>query len=358
MELALCGLPRAGKSTLWEILTGVHAHESARAETRRGVCRVPDERLDRLSAHFKPKKTVHASVTYVDVAPVERGLGKTDSPMLAALRTAEALLLVIRLWEDEADPHPEGNINPARDLSLVETEFLLADMDVAQRRLRRLEELAKRGAKEADQHEHDLMKKVLAKLESETPLRESGLSAEELKNLRGYAFLTAKPLLVAANLPEDRVADLTQGAEAFGLSGLTRRPGMDFVALSARIEEDIAGLAPDEAAAFRAEIGIKEPALERLIHASYRLLGKISFFTMNDDECHAWAVRDGAPAKEAAGAVHTDMERGFIRAEVIRWDKLLEVGSFAAAREKAVLRVEGKDYRVLDGDVIHFRHSG
>ncbi len=358
MEIALCGLPRAGKSTLWEILTSVHAHEGARAETRRGVCRVPDERLDRLSAFFKPKKTVHATVTYTDLAPVERGLGRTDSPVLAALRTAEALLLVIRLWEDDADPHPEGNINPARDLSLVETEFLLADMDVAQRRLKRLEELQKRGAKEADKHEHDLMQKVLGKLESETPLRAAGLSADDLKTLRGYAFLTAKPLLVAANLPDDRVADLGQGPDAFGLHELSGRPGTDFVALSAQIEEDIAGLAPDEAASFREEIGIKEPALERLIHASYRLLGRISFFTMNEDECHAWAVREGAPAREAAGAVHTDMERGFIRAEVIRWNKLVEAGSFAAAREKGWLHVEGKEYRVLDGDVIHFRHSG
>ena len=358
MDIALCGLPRAGKSTLWEILTGTLTHhEVGRPETRRGVARVPDDRLDRIAARFKPKKTVHATVNYVDLAPVERGLGKTDSPMLAALRTADALLLVLRVWDNAADPHPEGSIDPARDLSLVETEFLLADIDVAQKRIDRLQGTLKKGAKEADKHEQDLMKRVLTLLEKETPLRAAGLSVEDLKTLRGYAFLTAKPLLVAANLPEDRVAEMHAAPEAFGLAGFTGRSGCDFVALSALIEEEIATLSPEDAAAFRADMGIAEPALDRLIQASYRLMGRISFFTMNEDECHAWTIRDGALAPEAAGAVHSDMEHGFIRAEVIHWDKLLDAGSFAAAREKGWLIVHGKDYRVRDGDILHIRHS-
>jgi GTP-binding protein YchF len=358
MDIALCGLPRAGKSTLWEILTRTHTHhEAGRPEAHRGVARVPDDRLDKIAAHFKPKKTTHATVTYVDLAPVERGLGKVDSPILTALRTADALLLVIRLWDDPADPHPEGSIDPARDLSLIETEFLLADMEVAQRRIDRLEGLIRKGAKEADKKEHELLHRALATLEAEKPLRAAGLRAEELKMLRGYAFLTAKPLLVTVNLPDDRMADLAAPPSAFGLGELTNRPGCDFAVLSARIEEEIADLAPDDAAAFREELGIREPALDRLIRASYRLMGQISFFTMND-ECRAWPLRDGATAREAAGVVHSDMEHGFIRAEVVHWDRLLEAGSFAVAREKAWLRVEGKEYRVLDGDLIHFRHSG
>lgn len=358
MEIALGGLPRSGKTTLWTILTRTPVPAGAKSETRRGVARVPDARLDRLSALFKPKKTVPATVTYVDLAPVEKGLGKTDNPLLAPLRTADAILLVLRLWDDPADPHPGGSIDPARDLSLIDTEFLLADLDVAQRRLERLEGIVKKAGRDEDKKELELFRRLLGFLETETPLRSAGLSAEEMKSLRGYAFLTAKPLLVAANLAEDRVAQLHEGPEAFGLPDLSSRPGCEFVALSAKIEEEISELSAEEAAVFRADLGITEPALDRLIRASYHLLGSISFFTVGDDECRAWTIPTGTPARSAAGAVHTDIEKGFIRAEVVPWDKLLEAGSLAAAREKAWLRLEGKEYIVHDGEVVHFRHSG
>ena len=357
MDIALCGLPHSGKTTLWKILTGTDVPEGARVETRRGVAKVPDDRLDRLSALFKPKKTTHATVNYVDLAPMEKGAGKTDNPILTALRTADALVCVLRLWDDEADPHPEGSVDPARDLALLETEFLLADMDVAQRRIERLEGIVKKAGKDEDKRELELLRRVLVLLEAETPLRAAGLAAEELRTLRGFAFLTARPLLVAANLGEDRTAELGAGAEAFGLGDLESRPGCAFVALSAKIEQEIAGLPAEDAAAFRADLGIEEPALDRLIKASYRLLGLISFFTAGDDECRAWTIKAGTRAREAAGAIHSDIERGFIRAEVIRWDQLLEAQTFAVAREKAWLRLEGKDYLVLDGDVVHFRHS-
>ncbi len=358
MEIALCGLPRAGKTTLWTILTGTEVPAGARAETRRGIARVPDDRLDRLSVLFKPKKTTHATVTYVDHVAVERGAGKSDNPILNNLKTADGLLVVLQCFEDETNPHPEGSVDPARDLSLLETEFLLADLDVAHRRIERLDAVIKKAGRDEDKKEAELLRRLMGHLEAETPLRAVGLTAEEQKTLRGYAFLTAKPLLVAANLGEDRTSELNAGAAAFGLGDLESRPGCAFVALSARIEEEISGLSPDDAAAFRADLGIAEPALDRLIKASYRLMGQISFFTAGDDECRAWTIHEGTNARAAAGAIHSDIEKGFIRAEVIRWDQLLEAQTFAVAREKAWLRLEGKEYIVLDGDVVHFRHSG
>ena len=357
MEISLCGLPHSGKTTLWSILTGTAVPEGGKVETRRGIARVPDARLDRMVPLFKPKKTTHATVTYVDPAPMEKGAGKADNPLLAPLRTADALLLVLRAWDDPSDPHPDGSVDPARDLSLVETEFLLADLDVAQRRLERLEAVIKKAGKDEDKREHEILVRAVQKLEKEIPLR-AALSEEELRALRSYAFLTAKPLLVAVNLDEDRTGEIGKGPEAFGLDSLVGRPGAEFVALSAKIEREIASLSPEDAAVFRADLGIAEPALERLIRASYHLLGYISFLTVGEDECRAWSIRAGTPARGAAGAVHSDIERGFIRAEVVPWDKLLEAGSLASSREKAWLRLEGKEYVVQDGDVVHFRHSG
>ncbi|MDQ7008098.1 MAG: redox-regulated ATPase YchF [Acidobacteriota bacterium] len=357
MDIGLCGLPRSGKTTLWKILTGQEVPPGARPETRRGVTRVPDPRLDRLAALFKPRKTTPATVTYVDLAPMEKGSGRADNPILGELRKSEALLVVLRAWDDPADPHPEGSIDPSRDLDSLETEFLLADMDVAQRRLERLEGIIAKANREEDRREKELLSRVLAILEEERPLRETAFSPEELKTLRGYAFLSARPLLVAVNLPEDRTSELGAGPEAFGLERLAGRPGCDFVALSARIEEEIAALDEEDARAFREDLGITEPALDRLIRASYRLLGLISFFTVGEDECRAWTIRQGTLARSAAGAIHTDLEKGFIRAETLNWEELLEAGSLAAARERGVLRLEGKDYQVQDGDVMHIRHS-
>ncbi len=357
MEISLCGLPRSGKTTLWSILTGTALPEGGKVETRRGIAKVPDARLDRMVPLFKPKKTTHATVTYVDPAPMEKGAGKADNPLLAPLRTADALLLVLRAWDDPSDPHPDGSVDPARDLSLIETEFLLADLDVAQRRLERLEAVIKKAGKDEDKREHEILTRAVQKLEKEVPLR-AALSEDELRAVRSYAFLTAKPLLVAVNLDEDRAGELGQGPEAFGLQSLIGRPGAEFVALSAKIEREIASLSAEDAAAFRADLGIAEPALDRLIRASYHLLGYISFLTVGEDECRTWSIRAGTPARGAAGAVHSDIEKGFIRAEVVPWDKLLEAGSLAAAREKAWLRLEGKEYVVQDGDVVHFRHSG
>ncbi|MBP7148700.1 MAG: YchF family ATPase [Acidobacteria bacterium] len=356
MEIALCGLPRAGKTTLWSILTGTPVPSGARAETRRGVARVLDQRLETVARLFKPKKLTHATVTFDDLAAMERGSARADNPLLAPLRTADALLLVLRAWDDPADPHPEGSIDPARDLSLVETEFLLADHDIAERRLERLEGLVKKAGRDEDRREQDLLRRVLEGLEREIPIRGAELTAEEQKTLRGYGFLSGKPLIVALNVGEEHTAELSSDASGLGIPA-ERRAGREFVALSAKIEQEIASLPEADAAAFRADLGIAEPALDRLIHASYRALGLISFFTASEDEVRAWPLRDGSTARQAAGTIHTDLERAFIRAEVIPWDKLVEAGSFAHAREKGWLRLEGKDYVVHDGEIVHIRHS-
>lgn len=357
MEIALAGLPRSGKSTLWSILTGAEIDPAGRPETRAGVTRVPDPRLDRLAQLFRPRKTTPASVTYVDVVPIERGRRGADNPVLVQLRNADALLVVLRAWDDPADPHPEGSIDPVRDLELIETEMLLADLDVATRRRERLDAMIGKANRDEDKAERRLIGRVVEALEAETPLRSAPLSEAERAALRGYAFLTAKPLLVALNLPEDRTADVGAEPDRFGLGEIARRPGYDFVALSAEIEREIAALDAADAASFRAELGLAEPALDRLIRASYRLLGRISFFTVGEDECRAWTIPRGTTARRAAGAIHTDLERGFIRAEVIRWDALLEAGSLARAKELGRVRLEGKDYVVEDGDVLHVRHA-
>lgn len=358
MEIALCGLPRAGKTTLWSILTGQEPAPAGKLESRRGVAEVPDPRLERLSSLYRPKRHVPATVSYVDVAPMERGAGRrADNPALVALRDADALLMVARAFEDQADPHPEGSIDPARDVELLETEFLLADLDVVQRRVEKLEALVGKANRDEDKRELALLRQVLEGLEGEVPVRAQELSADQEKQLRGYALLTAKPLLVAVNLPEERTSDIGAEPERLGLRQLMQRPRCEFVALSAKIEQEIAALSPEEAADFRKELGIAEPALDRLIRASYRLLGLVSFFTVGEDECRAWTIRRETPAQLAAGAIHTDLARRFIRAETLRWDQLVQAGSMAAAKEAGLLRLEGKSYVVQDGDVLHVRHS-
>jgi hypothetical protein len=358
MEIALCGLPRAGKTSLWSILTGQEPPVGGKLESRRGMAQVPDPRLERLTSLYRPKRHVPATVSYVDVAPMERGAGRrADNPALVALRDADALLLVVRAFEDEADPHPEGSVDVARDVELVETEFLLADLEVAERRIEKLEALIGKANRDEDKRELALLRRVAAGLESEIPVRAQGLAAEENKQIRGYALLTAKPLLVAVNLPEDRTGEIGADPAALGLPDLSSRPGCEFVALSAKIEQEIAALSPGEAQDFREELGIAEPALDRLIQASYRLLGLVSFFTVGEDECRAWTIRRDTPAQLAAGAIHTDLARRFIRAETVRWDQLVQAGSMAAAKQEGWLRLEGKSYVVQDGDVLHVRHS-
>ena len=357
MKIGLFGFPMTGKSTLFQLLTGVEvpAH-AARREGQQGITRVPDARLDRLSSMYSPKKHTPATVEYLDLAGIEKGQAATALP-LDRLRTADALAHVVRNFEDDAIPHSEGGLDPARDVATMETELIIADHTVAERRLEKLDLLVRKTHSDEDKKELELFRKVIAALEQETSLRNVDFDEDEVRRLRGYTFLSLKPLLVVVNTSEADAAKLDQGPGAFGLEEIAARPWTRVVALSARIESEIAQLDPEDAQSFMADLGIAEPALARMIRASYDLLGRISFFTVGEDECRAWTLRKGVHARNAAGTIHTDIERGFIRAEMVAYDDLIAAGTWAASRDKGTLRLEGKNYVMQDGDVVNFRFN-
>ena len=357
MRIGLFGFPLTGKSALFRLLTGAAAPAHvARGQAQVGIVRVPDPRLERLSAMYSPKKTTPATIEYLDLAGISKGEAAQVLP-LDQLRTVDALAHVVRAFRDESIPHIEGPLDPARDASTMETELILADHTQAERRVEKLDLLVKKTNRDEERAELELLRRILAHLEAERPLRTMELSRGERQELRGYTFLSLKPLLVVINADESDAGKLDSGPAGFGLEALAAEPQTEVVALSARIESEIADLDATDAAAFRAELGIREPALARMIRASYHLLGRLSFFTVGEDECRAWTVRRGTPARSAAGVIHSDIERGFIRAEVVAYDDLVGAGTWAAARERGTLRVEGKDYVLQDGDVAHFRFN-
>jgi GTP-binding protein YchF len=357
MRIALFGFPQTGKTTLFQLLTGTTpAAHGGRGEAQVGVTKVPDPRLGKLAEMYKPKKVTPATIEYLDLAGMEKGEAARVLPF-DQLRAADALAHVVRAFRDEAIPHSEGEIDPARDAALMETELVLADHSVAERRVEKLRLAVQKTHRDEERRELELLERVLAALEQETPLRNLELDEREAMMLRGYTFMTLKPLLVVVNADEADAAKLDLGAEAFGLAEFATRPKTEVVALSAKIEAEIASLEPADAASFRTDLGIREPALDRMIRASYRLLDRVSFFTVGDDECRAWTVRTATPARAAAGTIHSDIEKGFIRAEVLAYDDLIAAGSWAAARDRGTLRLEGKEYPIRDGDIAHFRFN-
>ena len=356
MRIGLFGFPLTGKSTLFRLLTGAAAAPPGRDGVQLGVSKVPDPRLDKLAEMHLPKKFTPATVEYMDIAGVEKGEA-ADSLPLEQLRTVDALAHVVRGFRDESIPHTEGPPDPARDVATMETELILADHSIAEKRLEKLELNVKKAGKDEDKKELAIVRRCLDALEKETPLRNVEFTEDEGKRLRGYTFLSMKPLLVVVNADEADAGKLDLGAEAFGLQGYTAHPQTEVVALSAKIEAEIAQLERGDADAFRSELGIREPALDRMIRASYRLLGRISFFTAGEDECRAWTIRRGTIARIAAGTIHSDIEKGFIRAELVGYDDLVKAGSWDACKAKGLLRLEGKEYVMQDGDVVHFRFN-
>jgi len=355
LRAGLIGLPSSGKTTLFQLLTS--AREAPRthgkAEANVGISRVPDVRLDQLTALFQPKKRVPATVEFADMA-AGRGEAKTLVDVVA-YRNADALLHVVRAFRDAAVTHPAGSIDPLRDVRTVEEEVILADLAVAEKRLERLEKDLKKGQSADLKREQETLATCTAALEAGRALRTLGLSGEDAHRLRGFQFLSAKPLLVVLNLDE---SDLKQSsAGAAGLASWLKDARAASVAVCAKIELEIAQLDPPDAAAFMADLGLAESGLDRVIRAAYDLLGYMSFFTVGDDECRAWSIPRGTPAHDAAGVIHSDIHRGFIRAEVVPCERLLARGSLAACRDHGELRLEGKDYPVADGDVITFRHA-
>ncbi len=356
MRIGLFGFPQTGKTTLFGLMTGAGPVPASRGDARTGISRVPDPRLDRLVAMHKPRKITPATIEVLDLAGMDRGEAARVLP-LDQLRTTDALAHVVRAFRDESVSHVEGSVDPARDVATMETELILADHTIAERRVEKLELQTKKTNKDDDKKELDLFRRVLTHLEGERPLRELELPEPDARVLRGYTFLSAKPLLIVVNADEADASRLDDGAAAFGLADYETRPLTAVVALSAKIEAEIAELGVEDAASFQAELGIRERALDRTIRAAYRLLGRISFFTVGEDECRAWTIRAGTSARTAAGTIHSDIEKGFIRAEVIAYDDLLSAGSQAAARDRGILRLEGKEYVVRDGEIVHFRFN-
>jgi hypothetical protein len=360
VKFGFVGFPKVGKTTLFNILTGAHIavdkYAAARAQPNVGVARVPEPRLDRLAAMFHPKKTTYAHVDFLDIQGLEKGEAK-GSLFLQELRNADAIAHVVRAFRDPEIVHSEGSIDPRRDIRTMETELILADLEVAERRIERLELAIRKAKNKEDELELPIMKRCHAALEQETPIRAIDLHEEEVRRIRGFAFLTAKPLLVIVNLDEADVATIGTFVEDLGLAESARRKHTALCAISAKVEEEIAGLDPEDARAFLDDLGLKEPAKDRLIRAAFGLLGLIQFFTAGEDECRGWPIPAGTRAPRAASTIHSDFERGFIRAEVVAYEDLIASGSLAAARERAQLRSEGKDYVVRDGDVINFRFN-
>jgi len=359
VKIGLLGFSKVGKTTLFNILTGAHAavdkYAARKAEPNVGVAKVPEPRLERLSAMCTQKKTTCAQVDFLDIQGLEKGEAKTLD--LKEMRNVDAIAHVVRAFRDDSIPHAEGPIDPRRDISTMETELILADLDVAQRRLERLELNIKKAKNKDDELELPVVKRCLEALERETPIRELDLSEDDVKKIRGFAFLTAKPLLAIVNLDESDAPKMSGFVERFGLGSFASRRRMALCAISAKVEEEIASLEPADARAFLDNLGLSEQAKDRLIRAAFGLLGLVQFFTVGEDECRAWPIRAGITAPRAAGTIHSDFEKGFIRAEVVTYEDLVAAGSIAAAREKAKLRSEGKTYIVKDGDVINFRFN-
>ena len=360
MKIGLLGFPKVGKTSLFNILTGsrleVEKFSTGKAEPHLGVAKVPDVRLTRLEAMFKPRKLTPAQVEYLDIQGLAKGEAK-DPLFLREMRNVDAIAHVSRAFVDEEIPHPEGNIDPRRDLETMETEFLLSDLEVASRRVEKLRLSLRKAKNQEEEKERIVLERCLEALERETPIRSLEIAPDEERRIRGFAFLTAKPLLGIINMGEEDSGKIGSFQSHFLLEAFASKPKVALCAVSAKIEMEIARLPPEDAAVFLQDLGLPEPCLDRILRASHELLGLSVFFTAGEDEVKAWSIPRNCPAQRAAGAIHSDIERGFIRAEAIAYEKLMEAGSLATARDKGWLRQEGKDYRVVDGDVINFKFN-
>ncbi len=356
MKIAIIGLANSGKTTVFNALTGgtaeTAAFSSGQLEPNLATVKVPDARLPVLADMFNPKKVTPADVQYVDVAGItsgpEKGQGLPPA-LLNYISTADALLHVVRAFEDETVPHPDESVDPARDVEALDMELTFSDLAIIEKRLTRLQaEIGKMAAREREVRiaERDLLTRFQEALENDTPIRDLQISEEEELMVRGYQFLTAKPVLVVLNIGEAQLHDPPHLPYEHRQSQV--------VPLCGKIEAELAQLDQDDAQVFMDDLGISEPARERVISLSYQLLGLMSFLTAGPDEVRAWPIRHNTPAVEAAGTIHSDIQRGFIRAEVVAYDDLTRAGSMAEAKKEGTVRMEGKQYIVKDGDVCHF----
>ena len=361
-KMGIVGLPNVGKSTLFNALTETAAAEAANypfctIEPNVGEVGVPDERLDRLAAIAGSKEIIPTRLTFVDIAGLVRGASKGEglgNQFLSHIREVDAVAYVLRCFEDGDITHVEGRIDPLSDAETVETELMLADLDSCEKRLTALEKRAKGGDKEA-KAQAVLIEKALVLLREGRPARHAEISADEAKDWRMLQLLTAKPVLYVCNVDETSARD--GNAHSAGVEERGKSEGAETVVISAKIESELAGLDADERDAFLTDLGLDEPGLNRLIRAGYKLLGLVTYFTVGPKEARAWTINYGTKAPAAAGVIHTDFEKGFIRAETIAYDDYVSLSGEAGAKEAGKMRLEGKDYVVKDGDVMHFRFA-
>ncbi|MCL4536146.1 MAG: redox-regulated ATPase YchF [Nitrospirae bacterium] len=364
MKLAIIGLSNSGKTTVFNALTGQNLettiYPTVSGEPNFGVVKVPDYRIDKLVEIYKPKKITYATVEYIDYIGLTKGDVAQNRKVFDLIKDADTIVHVVRAFEDDAVSHPMNEINPLRDIETLELELIFGDIELVEKRLARMEEGAKKG-KKPNEAEKKLLLKCKDALEKEIPLRNVSFDDEEQKAMKHLQFISTKPEVVVLNIGEgdlntDKALNFQKDAEKYfddkGISKTTK-----VVSLCGKIEMEIAQLNPDEARAFIDDLGIQEPALNKLIHVSYDLLGLISFLTAGEDEVRAWTIKKGTSAQKAAGKIHSDIERGFIRAEVVGYDDFILCGNMAAARDKGLLRLEGKTYEVKDGDIINFRFN-
>ncbi len=363
LEVGIVGLPNVGKSTLFNAITKAGAEAAnypfCTIEPNVGVVAVPDKRLEVLTKMYNSKKTTPASVRFVDIAGLVKGASKGEglgNKFLEHIRQVDAVAHVVRCFEDENITHVDNTIDPLRDIETIQTELCLADLDIVERRLEKLTKILKSGNKEA-KIENDIMQKIKNALNEGKTARSLELSDEEIFAIRETNLLTLKPTLYVANVSEDEVAGAENNPYVAKVKNLAETEGAQVVVICAKVESETAELDDDEANEFLAELGLESSGLDRLIHAAFDLLGLMTFLTSGPDECRAWTIVKGTPAVKAAGKIHSDIERGFIRAEIVNYNDLVELGSVNAAREKGLVRLEGKDYIMQDGDVTYFRFN-
>ena len=364
MKLAIIGLSNSGKTTVFNALTGQNIettfYATVAGDPHYGVVKVPDQRLEKLSEIYRPKKTTHATVEYVDYIGLTKGDVTQNGKVFDLIKDADAVVHVVRAFVGEMVTHPLNSVDPLRDIETVELEFMFGDLEFVEKRLQRMEEAAKKGKKQSES-EKKLMLKCKEALEKEIPLRNVEFDEEEQKAMKPLQFASTKPEIIVLNVGEDdlasgRVKELLKCVDEY-IQDKKLSVTTSVVSLCGKIEMEIAQLSPEEASVFLEDLGIEEPALYKLIKESYTLLGLISFLTAGEDEVRAWTITKGMNAQKAAGKIHSDIERGFIRAELVSYDDFMADGGMSAARDKGHLRLEGKTYEVKDGDIINFRFN-
>jgi GTP-binding protein YchF len=364
MKLGIVGLPNVGKSTLFNAITKAGA-ESANypfctIEPNVGVVSVPDKRLDILEKMYNPKKKIYTAIEFYDIAGLVKGASKGEglgNKFLSHIREVASVVHVVRCFEDENITHVDGTVDPLRDIETINLELIFSDIEVLEKRIDKASKLANSGNKEA-KAERSLMLNLKEHLEKGNPVRTMDLTEDEMNQAKNYFLLTSKPVLYAANISEDDLmSGNTENDFVKKVKGFAAKEASEVIVVCARLEEELSSLEDDEKVELLEEYGLEESGLDKLIHASYKLLGLISFLTAGSDEVRAWTIEKGTKAPQAAGKIHTDIERGFIRAEIISYDKLVECGSESAAKEKGYFRLEGKEYVMQDGDIVNFRFN-